>query len=535
MAKLFKAFQLFKAFKYGNAFVTDVYKAFIEYVFGSCEPVSNEYVTDGVELVVNGGFDTDSDWIKGSGWTILDGVASRSDATSNSYIGQTITLVANTTYKFKFIANSISGTGSIYTPSTAETIYTYTEAGEHIAYFTPSNTQSYILGWYGIGSADIEIDNISIQKVTQLPNNRYLTNQGTFDNAPMYSGRGLEVQSVNSTVLPLVINSTVQTVAYMKDGVTVYEEGSQYVGTYNVSTDGVYSNFIFYDGIFTTAQKAELETQPEKFLMENKASFVEAFPMVDDDEFVRGVIGYSDGSELLSWGDFNTIVGFTTDTSVSIVNNECVWNTGAYVYGLTDTTASITSNTLYLVSFDITSYTAGSIFPRIGSANGNSVSEIGTYKMVLKSIDPEKLKFRAGASGFVGTIDNISVKQLSGIYPITNWVTGMNKTGLPYGLQASKLEIVNNVPIAYNTDKLSFYGSEKFTIPTRSTTTDITLQVYPKQLVGNILSGAISLDTTGLNINDTNDIILSNKTINGTVDVGDGFIGNITIYKEDLV
>ena len=45
----------------------------------------------GNNLVTNGTFDTDSDWVKGTGWTISNGVASSDGSqTSNSNLYQTV-------------------------------------------------------------------------------------------------------------------------------------------------------------------------------------------------------------------------------------------------------------------------------------------------------------------------------------------------------------------------------------------------------------------------------------------------------------
>ena len=52
-------------------------------------------------LVTNGTFDTDTDWTKGTGWTISGGVANKSTGAS-SYLFQTSSFPLGKTYSFRF-------------------------------------------------------------------------------------------------------------------------------------------------------------------------------------------------------------------------------------------------------------------------------------------------------------------------------------------------------------------------------------------------------------------------------------------------
>ena len=63
-------------------------------------------------MVTNGGFDTDSDWIKGTGWSISGGTANCDGTqTSNSNLLQSNTATSGNTYKITYtITNYVSGT-----------------------------------------------------------------------------------------------------------------------------------------------------------------------------------------------------------------------------------------------------------------------------------------------------------------------------------------------------------------------------------------------------------------------------------------
>ena len=221
------------------------------------------------------------------------------------------------------------------------------------------------------------------------------------------------------------------------------------------------------------AQKAELETQPEKFLMENKASFVEAFPMLDSDEYVRGVVGYSEGSEQVLNGTFDTdLSGFAQHNGTHWVwiNKRAYHPLATSFYPIA--TSGFIAGQICILRYDY-EVLNGKMQVSLRTSNNtwieaiaDDIEGVGTNThFIIANSNTDIVSFYRNYDGitisnFEGYIDNVSITPLSGIYPITNWVTGMNKTGIPYGLQASKLEIVNNVPIAYNTDKLSLYGGE---------------------------------------------------------------------------
>jgi hypothetical protein len=65
----------------------------------------------GSELVTNGTFDTDSNWTKGSGWTISGGKANRSGESGNSFISQDINVISGRNYIVKYDRTYVSGDG----------------------------------------------------------------------------------------------------------------------------------------------------------------------------------------------------------------------------------------------------------------------------------------------------------------------------------------------------------------------------------------------------------------------------------------
>ncbi len=65
----------------------------------------------GAELVTNGGFDSDTAWAKGSGWSISGGKAVRVAAGGGSTINQSAALVAGAIYRIEFDYYNVTTTG----------------------------------------------------------------------------------------------------------------------------------------------------------------------------------------------------------------------------------------------------------------------------------------------------------------------------------------------------------------------------------------------------------------------------------------
>tara|TARA_R110001592_G_scaffold211606_1_gene463542 strand:+ start:558 stop:2408 length:1851 start_codon:yes stop_codon:yes gene_type:complete len=120
--------------------------------------------TEGSELVVNGGFATDSDWTKGTGWTISGGKANSDGTQSVSYLRQNGIVNLTSTYKVQF---TVSG-------STSGTLNFLQGNGSTAINITSNNTYNYFVNWDG-SSGDIvfqslnfvgSVDNVSVKEFT---------------------------------------------------------------------------------------------------------------------------------------------------------------------------------------------------------------------------------------------------------------------------------------------------------------------------------------------------------------------------------
>ena len=112
-------------------------------------------------MVVNGTFDTDSDWNLGSGWSISNGKANAISAPHLSRLqqfnlGQNI----NRPYKITFtVSNLTEGNFKVWFATTQSD--DISNDGDYVIYLTPTTTQQFFI--YANGTTTDSIDNVSVQ------------------------------------------------------------------------------------------------------------------------------------------------------------------------------------------------------------------------------------------------------------------------------------------------------------------------------------------------------------------------------------
>ena len=122
------------------------------------------------ELVTNGTFDTDSNWTKGTGWTISGGIATAQGGVSDTKtLEQDIGLVGGKLYYYSFdVGGTVSGSNNLFLRFGANV---------NSLNITSSGTKSGILVAAGSGNlifrsdaetADITLDNISFKEINPL-------------------------------------------------------------------------------------------------------------------------------------------------------------------------------------------------------------------------------------------------------------------------------------------------------------------------------------------------------------------------------
>lgn len=131
-------------------------------------------------LVTNGTFDTDSDWTKGTGWSIGSGVAT--NAGGNTAFTQTLSgLTSNAWYMVRYYVGNATAGVKHNTGSVIESENTYrTAAGWYTEFGRATATSGDLAFWGGNGA---QLDNVSVQEVSaSVARAFYLDFDGSDDN-----------------------------------------------------------------------------------------------------------------------------------------------------------------------------------------------------------------------------------------------------------------------------------------------------------------------------------------------------------------
>ncbi len=122
----------------------------------------------GSELVTNGGFDTDSDWNKGTGWTISGGVGVSDGANGNQPLHQTLTLVDGEPYLFGTTMNLTSGRVVIEEIGAATQTHLYTTSGVQRHTFIADQVSTILVHRSNNGNPyDGTVDNTTVKALPE--------------------------------------------------------------------------------------------------------------------------------------------------------------------------------------------------------------------------------------------------------------------------------------------------------------------------------------------------------------------------------
>ena len=198
----------------------------------------------GNELVVNGDFATDSDWLKGTNWTIANGSA---NSNGSGLIYQTsVSYVDGKTYKVTFDASITSGGGTVRLGNTTSPIAFTNGANEFYLQTDASNTTRYIFfqGNTFVGS----IDNVSVKEAidadfdfTRNSSATRVNSQGLIEDMQILSGDLVSNGDFSQESSELVTNGdfatdsdwTKQTSWSISGGAANYDSSS---GTSNITS-----------------------------------------------------------------------------------------------------------------------------------------------------------------------------------------------------------------------------------------------------------------------------------------------------------
>jgi hypothetical protein len=123
------------------------------------------------------------------------------------------------------------------------------------------------------------------------------------------------------------------------------------------------------------------------------------------------------GPELVVNGDFTSAAGWTLQTGWTIGSGVLSGNVAAAVFASALGPVTLTAGRAYQVTFSITAYTSGAVRPSFFGGTdvfgSTDRAAVGTFTETLVATTGNNvIGIQARAAGFVGTIDNVSVKQV---------------------------------------------------------------------------------------------------------------------------
>jgi hypothetical protein len=178
----------------------------------------------GSELVVNGDFATDSNWTKGTGWSISGGSAN-SDGTNNyDQLRQTNILTVGKSYKLTFDLTYVSGLLKFTTPSTDSE---YNSSGSYTLNFVANAASVVFTAWAAFTGS---IDNVSVKQVD--PNDEWtLASNWTIGDSKAIADGTSQGALTQTIAAPIV--------------------GNQYKIQFTISDYSIGNLRVYYGGVFT--------------------------------------------------------------------------------------------------------------------------------------------------------------------------------------------------------------------------------------------------------------------------------------------
>jgi len=139
----------------------------------------------GSELVTNGDFATDSDWTKGTGWSIANGVAALDGTqTTGSGLGST-TISVVSGKRYKIVVNVLSSSSGFRLYDSYGVIAYGLSLGVNVFYITASSS-TYQITPLGLSGTTGSIDNVSVKEQIGKSRLNYDLLNGKVVNCPHY-------------------------------------------------------------------------------------------------------------------------------------------------------------------------------------------------------------------------------------------------------------------------------------------------------------------------------------------------------------
>ena len=358
------------------------------------EEVSNgNFSQEGSELVTNGDFATDSDWNKGTGWSIANGSAN-SDGTNNyDQLRQTNILTIGNSYKLTFDLTYISGLVKFTTPSVDSE---YNSSGSYTLNFIADSANVVFTAW---GAFTGSIDNVSVKEVGQDWN---LGNKWSI-------GENSAIRVPNST-------SNLSQVISGISGKTIkvsYAVSNYVSGDIGASADG--NNYNANNG---------------------NGTFVEYITPTSDNFYLRASYSFEGSISNISVKEVGQDWTFGTGWSVDQANSKAVHDSSAGATAIQSTSVSVVVGKKYELKYTASNLSGGYIRAEMGGLTPEFNFSDGTYTYNFTATTNANLYITASANV---EVTNISVKEITDDTDLPR----INYEGFSYQDSLGSEEIVN--------------------------------------------------------------------------------------------
>lgn len=295
---------------------------------------------------INGGFDTDSDWTKGTGWAISSGVAAKTAGTA-SLLSQSQTLTAGVVYVVTYTVTRTVGTvtlqltgGTTVNGTARSTSGTYTD---YLAAVSGNNAVAFSAGSTFAGS----IDNVTVTTVTNGGVIQQTTANKPYLRLTPTTGRywldGNTATANLTATFPSSLGSSC-TIARLDPELGVVWQENQTIGiTFNLITPYSYGGpILVINRALTAAEKAIVE----RVMMRE-------MPALGNELVVNGTFD-TDTTSWLASG----FSGDWTNPVLSIAGGRLKIQSKSTAYGIAVQTIAVSTSKQYHISVNIYKGTA---------------------------------------------------------------------------------------------------------------------------------------------------------------------------------
>ena len=373
------------------------------------QEISNgSFSQEGVELVTNGDFATDSDWFKGTGWTISGGTANAAIPVASGLTAIVGALTIGTTYKLTYTISNYSE-GNIVIQAGWQASGTSRSAnGTYTEYLVCAGDTK--VAFLGTSSFTGSIDNVSVREVAQ--DWGFGTGWSIAEDKAVCDGSVVGNSFLISTGNTLTIGKTYKVQYTILDYIQ---------GNIRVRAGDATSIFVNADGSYTEYMVA---TNTETCRIQARNNFIGSITNISVKEVGQNW-EFGDG-----WSVGSGLASKSSGTASNLFQSNVL------VVGLA-----------YKVTFTLSNYSNGNVTPYCGGTGaGTSRASNGTFTEIIIALTSTTF-FLVANSTFTGSVTNISVIEIT---DDTN-LPRINYEGFSYQ-DALGSELVTNGDFATDSD-----------------------------------------------------------------------------------